>query len=273
MVECNNCHREVPEYANFCPFCGSKKYITPILSLSERDEFLTNIINSQFMKGTLPAYLISGASIASHVNTPFIDIASKDFQEYSSRIGTELSQKIREGEQAVIKYDKEVQRRTRATRITTLIGATNTTFQAKKEAKLFLEENRRIIMELFNPCENEIEFTSKIASLAALFRAQIRPLKKLIQDPGDRGSIRIIEKWLQDSNIEYDSSMIETWLNIVSLRNMAPIHHTDPIELKRILDYFGIPMRFPLDYSSLWDSILNKFLISLEQWQEILNNL
>lgn len=161
----------------------------------------------------------------------------------------------------------------RAQEISKLVRQCNSLGQGKLHAQYF-KENMRIVIEMLNPCKNEeAQFITKIASLSALFTVELDPLRELVHDPEDRRSIRLVEKWLQDSEIKYDPTMIDTWKNINSLRNMEPIHETDPVELKRILDFFGILMVYPLDYSGLWDKILEKFQLSLKQWRQILNAL
>jgi len=159
----------------------------------------------------------------------------------------------------------------RAQEISNLVRNINNLSRAKLDA-VFFKENMRIVLEMLNPCKNEeAQFITKIASLSALFIVELDPLRKLVHDPKDRKSIRLIEKWLQNLKIPYDTTMIDTWLNINSLRNMEPIHETDPVELKRILDFFRIPMRYPLNYPGLWDEILDHFLLSLNQMMQILN--
>jgi len=66
--------------------------------------------------------------------------------------------------------------------------------------------------------------------------------------------------------------MIETWKNIISLRNMAPLHaKTREGELMRALNFFGIA--FPINYPGFWNGILDRFSVSLEEWQRILQEL
>ena len=152
-----------------------------------------------------------------------------------------------------------------------LVRQCNNLGQAKLGA-LFIKENMRIVLEMLNPCENEAQFVTKIASLSSLFNVDLTPLRNLVKKPPNTWrSIKLIEKWLQDSIVTYNLDMIQTWANIVSLRNMEPIHETDPIELKRILNFFNVQMRYPLDYSGLWDEILEMFKLSLNEWRDILN--
>jgi hypothetical protein len=94
----------------------------------------------------------------------------------------------------------------------------------------------------------------------------------LVREPDDLGSVRLVEKWLQDERLSYDADMIETWKNIVVIRNAEPLHaNTKAVKFLQALEFFGL--QFPIDYSKLWDTILEKFVASMEAWQRILENL
>jgi len=145
------------------------------------------------------------------------------------------------------------------------------------QAKLgvpFFKENMRIVLAMLSPCETEEKFVSKIAYLSALFDIELKPWRELTHDERERiGSIRLIESWLNKSNIIYNPETIQTLDYIVDLRNMEPIHYTDPKKLKKILDFFGIPLTYPREYSILWDAILERFQRSLYELREIINQL
>ena len=160
----------------------------------------------------------------------------------------------------------------RAQEISVRVRNINNLSKAKLGAEFF-HENMQIVLQMLNPCNNEDQFTTKIANLAALSTVNLTPLRTLVSDPGDKRSIRLIEAWLTQNGIAYNKAMIETWANISSLRNMEPIHQTDPVELKRILDFFAIPMKYPLNYSDLWDVILDRFRWSLDECRNILNEI
>ena len=79
---------------------------------------------------------------------------------------------------------------------------------------------------------------------------------------------------MNSESIVYDKDMIETWLNIVALRNMEPVHTKfDGSELKRVIEFFGLKLSRPQNYSLLWERILDKFRFSLEVWLDLLNEL
>ena len=168
-------------------------------------------------------------------------------------------------------YTDLFRRYNRSAEISTIVKDINTLGQAKL-GNPFLKENMRIVLEMLSPCESDIQFTTKIASLAALFEVELESLKTIIQKPNWRRNNRIIKKWLKMEKITYNPEIFETWSHIKALRNMEPIHsETDPSSLMVILKYFGEPMSLPIKYSSLWDEILDKFKISLEHFRQILN--
>lgn len=162
-----------------------------------------------------------------------------------------------------------------AVKIMKLLTTTNFLFKAKKRASLFREDNLKLITELFTPCKNEPQFITKIARLTNLFDVPLRPLRKLVKNPEEKGSIKLVEQWLRDQR-RYDPNMVKTWENIVTLRNAEPIHaNISSDKASWILDALTFfDSSYPIDnYSTLWDKILDKFIISLESWQKILQGL
>jgi hypothetical protein len=160
-------------------------------------------------------------------------------------------------------------------KIMNLLYATNFLFKAKKEATLFREDILKLISELFTPCQNEPQFITKIACLYNLFDVPLKPLKNLVDEPENKGSIKLVKEWLINQG-KCDQKMIETWENIVTLRNAEPIHANISSEKANLvlnaLKFFET--RYPVnDYSKLWDNILEKFISSLESWQNILQEL
>ena len=166
-----------------------------------------------------------------------------------------------------------IDRREKAIRISHLIRDTNILSEAAFGDQ-FLIENMRTMLEFFDPCNSESDYIIKILSLASLFEVNMKSLQTQINVPNDLGSIRLVERWLIENNVDYDEKMIETWLNIKKLRNMEPVHsRIDAIELKKILEFFGVKITRPQNYALLWDQILDRYRISLEQWRELLNKI
>jgi len=265
MAECRNCHRDIPEDAYLCPYCGLRRaYFSGIYD-----------INTGMMatSGTIVEYFSTYAQALStamkNPGSPLLDAGVEDFQKFWPTIPVELKHRIREGNEAIRNFNLWVEKHERATRIVFLIRTTNLMFQSKRQAKLFREDNPLIVTELYNPCENEHDFTAKIAGLASLFEVPLDPLQKIVQKHGEMRSNMLVETWLRESTISYDPSMVETWRKIVDLRNMQPIHvHTSEEKLVSALTFFGTAL--PIDYGLCWDRILSKFKTSLEEWQRIL---
>ena len=160
----------------------------------------------------------------------------------------------------------------RASDIIELVENINMLGQWKFDA-LFFKENMRFIYEILSSCNTPADFRSKIASLSTLFDVDLKPLRKLVKAPRDMRSIKLIETWLQENDIEYDPNMIKTWLNISTFRNMELHSEKDAKKYMKLLDYFGEPTKLPPYYSSLWDKILDKFIVGLKHLLDILNNL
>jgi len=169
----------------------------------------------------------------------------------------------------------------RTTDICTLVRQVNESGQAKIQTSFF-KENMWIVLEMLSMCENEAQFTSKIAGLSALFRIDLQQWKNVIEDLSKdydfnllegRGSIRHVEEWLRLANIQYNTNMITSWDYITTLRNFEPIHRTNPEKLREIYQYFGLPLTYPRDYTDLWEIILDRFHGSLIELRNILNNI
>jgi len=161
----------------------------------------------------------------------------------------------------------------RAAEISIIVKDINTLGQGKADTQ-FIKENMRMVLEMISPCESDIQFTTKMARLAALFEVELEQIKIEIEKPNFRRYNRIIKRWLNYRNIAYDPDMLTVWSNIKTLRNMEPIHsETDSLKLMQILDYFGQPKSLPIYYLNLWDEILDRFRLSLELFREILNKL
>ena len=272
MVTCRNCNSTIPDDGRFCPYCGK-----PRSFIVTNYDLPTNVSNQiHLTSGTISTYVATGsvnvASAERHPNSPFLDFGAREFKTKLVTIPDEFAKKISEGEEAIGKYDQEIERRIRAAEITTLIGNTNAAFQGKRQATLFRENDQRVIVDFHSPCENEADFVSKIARVVALLEVDLAPLRNLVDDPQDLRSVRLVERWLQQEGIAFDPDMIQTWINIVDLRNMRPLHSTlNAKRLQEIANFFGSTL--PPDYEELWGGILSRFLKNLVEWNRILRGL
>jgi hypothetical protein len=137
----------------------------------------------------------------------------------------------------------------------------------------FFNENMRLIYEILSDCKDKTDFTSKIANLSPLFEVDLKPLKIQVSKPEGKGSIKLIRDILIENKINFPQDMIVTWFNIQELRTMIIHSKINPKRYLELLIYFGQPAKLNPNYSSLWDNILDKFIISLKQFLDILNNL
>lgn len=274
MVDCPYCGREIPDDSKYCPYCGRERRFL------RTNYDLPNSMNKEIIVtgGTISSYVASG-SIAVyeaqvHPESALLNSGARYYQTYSPTITNQFAERIREGEEAVKNFDNEIKMRDRATEIVNLVCATNILFSAKKHARLFREDTPQTFTELYLPCLNHHDLVAKIASIACLFEVDLAPLRALLATPppNDVGSIGLVELWLTTSALPFDTEMIGVWRNIRALRNIPPIHSGNHAqELMRALTFFG--ETYPINYSRLWETILEKFKFSLEEWQSILGQL
>ena len=156
-----------------------------------------------------------------------------------------------------------------ASKITKLMGVTNLLFQSKQQATLFRDDQPYVIAQLFTTCEDSDSLAAKIAGLCSLFEVKRGPLRRLVSSPGDLGTIGLVRKWLDEEVIQYNPDMIECWIKIRQLRNSTPIHPRKLKDIMEILDFFELTTT--IDSEKVWNSVINKFLESLEEWHSILS--
>ncbi len=272
MVACTYCGREIPIDGVFCPYCGrERRYLTTNYDLPPA---LSNEIYKT--GGAISSYITSGTILVteaqSHPESPLLDFGAKDYQIYSPTIPAKLTERTRGGEDAIRNLEKELRRRERANEIVNLMCNSNVLFFSRKHAKLFREDTPQIFPELYSPCQNNHDLVTKIASICSLFEVNLTPLRGLITEaPEDFASIRLVELWLTSAGIPFEPDMVNIWKNIRTLRNIPPLHSgSHAQELTSALSFFG--ETFPINYERLWDTVLDKFRFSLEEWQRILSN-
>lgn len=274
MVHCRNCDREMPNDSIFCPYCGLKRsfIITNYDLPSEASAVVASTLSSIY------SYFLTGSSLGVHQYqvSPIAQAEQEDFQSRWVKLPQQFIQSILTGTEAVQDLGDKTLRDERATEIVKLLVDTNIVFLAKKNAKFLREDHPNAVSQLHTPCCDYNDFIVKIASLATLFEVDLRPLRRLVASPGRKGSIKLIEDFLNQQQITYDSDMIQTWKNIKTLRNMPPLHagrrnSREARRYLRALRFFRTT--FPIDYSKLWDHILDRFLDSLRKWQQVLQQI
>lgn len=157
-----------------------------------------------------------------------------------------------------------------ALKIITLVPAINDYFSSmtSKDVKI-LNENIRIVPELFTPCATQEDYVKKIGALAMLFEVKLDPLRNLITNPDSNWkSIKLIEAWLNENDVGHDPEILKIWSAIIDLRNATFPYHSSDSKVIEMVKFFGHD--FPLDYCELWGSILLKFCYSLIKFNKTL---
>lgn len=259
---CPFCKVNIPDDTEYCPRCG--KRIT---------YFYRNFpVHSSLFEGSIDSFVASSASTAScsadFPDSQLIGYGKDEFDRYWMKLPNELSNALNRGLTAQKKLDTELKKRKMAVEITNLMGMTNAFFQSKRQARLFREDQPNVIRQLFTTCEDSDSLAARIAGLCSLFEVEHEPLRRLVSTPDNLGTIELVRKWLDEAVIQYNPDMIECWKKIMKFRNLTPLHAHKPEDIMEILDFFDLTTH--RDSEKVWDSILNKFLESLEEWYSIL---
>jgi len=171
-------------------------------------------------------------------------------------------------------YSDFKQRVENALKCVELIDHININFEGKYGIEFIHQDNTKLTVEMISPCQNEQNiFISKLTNLATLFETNF---DKIIKDYSLDRKLRnfdVIRTLLKIKNIEYNSTMITTWQNIKDLRNCFVHYDQRPQKMFQIFRYFNLPEYFPPNYERLWDAILNEFITSIEEWNDILKRM
>jgi hypothetical protein len=159
----------------------------------------------------------------------------------------------------------------KARQVTNAIGSCNVLFCSRTKVTSVFREDIQAISVLHSSCSDEREFSIKIGALAGLFEVELDPLRALLREKVEKNwkSTKLLEQWLTENGIAFDPNVFTTWRGIIELRNASfPYHHMNA-RVVEILQYFG--HGFPLDFPRLYESILDRFLASLDSFQMALN--
>jgi len=139
----------------------------------------------------------------------------------------------------------------------------NVVFEAKFGTTLF-KQNEMATNDLRKPCSNEEEFNNRILSLALLIDGiETNSVSKIVKGQTEPGSVNLLAKFLDEHVQEYDRVAIKNLRMMISLRSKKyPVHRDDPAFLNA-LSYFGFT-DVPPDWQSLWGTILNRYLETLQ---------
>jgi hypothetical protein len=167
---------------------------------------------------------------------------------------------------------KQAQRELRAERIVLNIPRLNTRFKIATgldDILVFKENVPSFFAKLPIRCTGQDDFSARILNLGSIFDVDLETLRKIVTDTDQKSaSIKIIQKWLEEKGIKDQKGVIDTWEKIRLLRNAPPTHpRITPKQLEAFAFFGGSSI---VNFTTLWDSILDKFAESLEQFQEII---
>lgn len=191
----------------------------------------------------------------------------------SSIKGILAGRKIQEQRDALVRRNKYLERYVlmshKASEIANAIKRCNILFRRLTNVD-FLREDILAISGLHLPCENEKDLSVKLGSLASLFELDLDPIRsKLKKFDKNWKLVKLIEQWFLENNLPYDKDMFQTWRNLIDLRNASFPFHPTNARVVDPLQFFG--HGFPINHPKLCDSILEKFIESLNKFQIALN--
>jgi hypothetical protein len=127
-----------------------------------------------------------------------------------------------------------------------------------------LKQNEMATNDLRKPCSNEEEFNNRILTLALLIDGiEADRISKLVKSGTQGGSVNLLEKFLEEHVEQYDKTAIKNLRMTVTLRSKRyPVHKDDPQYLNA-LSYFGFT-ELPPDWQDLWETLLNRYLETLQ---------
>jgi len=166
------------------------------------------------------------------------------------------------------KYQNILKRINQTKNIRELLNTIKGAFDWKLHAQFFNNDNIEFIFSILDECENEKIFTNKIEGLATLLEVPKEPFIKRIKNPPnniyDLGTIDLLNICFKEKEIIYNQEMFDIWKKIKILRNYYPTHaNPKDNNYKKLVLYFGISDPGIIDYQTLWDNVLEKFILSL----------
>ena len=179
--------------------------------------------------------------------------------------------KLTENEE-LIRLRKYMDTGSLAKRITIAVKLCNQMFCLLTEVPAIFREDIQVISCLHQPCNDDNDLTFKIGALAELFQVNIGDWKPLIRGfkPWMKRGNTLLLKWLDEQQITYDGEKVKVWDAIIEWRNSSFPYHPTNKKLIKLINFFG--QCFPIDCGQLYESVLRRFLDSLEMLQRILND-
>ena len=142
----------------------------------------------------------------------------------------------------------------------------NTLFHKLHNAKLFILDQERDLLQLFRNAQSPEEFIFRVTSLRNIItNINDKILVELVNNNlTDNKSINLFESYLKiEFSNEYEESIIKIFRHINRLRMSYPIHSDQVDGIIEALKYFGLV--YPIDdFSNAWKIILKQYKKSLE---------
>jgi len=145
----------------------------------------------------------------------------------------------------------------------------NARFNEKFGFGLF-EQNEIAILEIQKKCNDETEFTNRIAALALLIDGMAVSGMNKLMSTHPTGSINVLETFLKEKYQNLDSKIVDNLREIMILRSKKmPIHEDDPKIVQVLLKWEN---KIPPDWCLLWTQALAKYKESLEGLGQLLSS-
>ena len=147
----------------------------------------------------------------------------------------------------------------------------NTLFHKLHNAKLFILDQERDLLQLFRNAQSPEEFIFRVTSLRNIItNINDKILIELVNNNlTDNKSINLFESYLKiEFSNKYEESIIKIFRHINRLRMSYPIHSDQVGGIIEALKYFGLV--YPIDdFSNAWKIILKQYKKSLEMLLEL----
>lgn len=172
-----------------------------------------------------------------------------------------------------IKFGESNKRAERASKVTDTIDNCNLLWRNITNSKnqLLTITKTKFFSHLYEECTNKDNFKTKIEELYNFLDKMDKEylLNNVEKAEQEWKCVTLLNVWFQKLG-KNPSEIMQLWRKIIELRN--ELKHEESKEIIEIYKYFS--EQFPqINYSRLWDRILEEFLESLEKLQKILTEI
>jgi hypothetical protein len=149
----------------------------------------------------------------------------------------------------------------------------NAILYEKYGAKVFLVHEERAILHLFKDCRDEVDFGYRVGALGMLLGTLNEALLRRVSGSAETGSINLLRDFLgrvaPNTSV---SAQIQVLRDLVSIRNMFPIHRDNAGNAMAACGRLGIG--YPItDFRRAWTALLAKYAGVLTDILEVVANL